>query len=123
MNIFLLILIISIVIALSFLMIWISDSSKDFFELIELELRSKGMKLSSCSYPGLFKVGPFEKISISIGKPQINKGAIQYEKTYFRIIELKTKNNKTKKIWVKITKNWFNETKIEFKPKLSQIEK
>lgn len=117
MNSYLLILIISVVIAVSILIKWISDSSKDFFELIETELKSKGMKLISCTYPGIFKVGPFEKFEISIGKPQINGGAIEYEKNYYRIVELKTKSNKTKKVWVKITINWFKETKIEFKPK------
>lgn len=99
---------------------WISDSSENFFELIESELKPKGMKLISCTYPGLFKVGPFEKFEISI-KPQIKGLEVEHEKTYYRIIELKTNNNKTKKIWVRITKHSLKETKVEFKPKLSEV--
>jgi hypothetical protein len=114
-------LIIPIFIVLSIYIKWISDSTKDFFELIDSELKQKGMKLISSTYPGLFKVGPFKKFEISFGKPQID--GFEYEKTYYRIIEVGMKNNKTKKVWAKITTSWFKETKIEFKPKLSEIEK
>ena len=99
--------IIPIVIAIYLYVKWFSDSSKDFSELIESKLKTKGIKFVSSTYPGLFKVGPFKKFEISIGKPQINDGTIQYENTYYRMIELKTKNDTTKIIWAKIDTSWF----------------
>lgn len=115
--------IIPIGIIISLFIKWLSDSSKDFTDLIKAELETKGMKLISLTYPGLFKVGPFKKFEISFGKPQINDGAVQYEKTYYRVVELETKRNRTKKVWVKIETSWFKETQIEFNPKLSEIKK
>ena len=102
---------------------WLIDSSKDFTELIDAELKQKGMRLLHLKYPGIFNVGPFKKIEISIGKPQINDGTIQYERTYFRIVALKTKKGISYKIWAKIHTNWFKETKIEFIPKLDTLDK
>lgn len=102
---------------------WLIDSSKDFTELIDAELKQKGMRLLHLKYPGIFNVGPFKKIEISIGKPQINDGTIQYESTYFRIVALKTKKGISYKIWAKIQTNWFKETKIEFIPKLDTLDK
>lgn len=102
---------------------WLIDSSKDFTELIDAELKQKGMRLLHLKYPGIFNVGPFKKIEISIGKPQINDGTIQYERTYFRIVALKTKKGIYYKIWAKIHTNWFKETKIEFIPKLDTLDK
>lgn len=95
--------------------------TKDFSEFIKAELRKNGMTFMSSTYPGLFKVGPFKKIVVTFGKPQINNGAIQYEKTYYRIVELKTKDNRIEKTWVKIETNWFKDTQIEFKPSLSEL--
>ena len=109
------IIIIPIGIAISLYIAWITDSSKDFKDIVEVELKKKGFKLISLTYPGLFKVGPFKKIEVSFGKPKINDGAIQYEKTYYRIAEVKTLKNKTNKIWVKIETSWFKESKVEFK--------
>lgn len=117
------ILLIPIVIIIGLFVKWMSDSAKDFSDIIELELKTKGIKFISSKYPGLFKVGPFKKFEVSIGKPQINDGAIQYENTYYRIVKIKTKNNKTKEIWAKIDTSWFKDTKIEFNPNLSEIKK
>ncbi|GAB5473778.1 MAG: hypothetical protein Mars2KO_18770 [Maribacter sp.] len=102
---------------------WISDSSKDFSDIIALELKKHGLKYVGSSYPGLFKVGPFKKFEITIGKPTINEGAIRYDNTYYRIVEFKTKTNRTKQVWAKIDTNWFKDTTIEFKPRLSKFKK
>ncbi|WBU89732.1 hypothetical protein [Cellulophaga omnivescoria] len=102
---------------------WTSDKSKDFKELIEMELKKNGLKYVDSKYPGLFKVGPFKKFEITIGKPTINDGAIQYEHTYYRIVVLETKRKRKERIWAKIETSWFKDTRIEFKPKLSDIKK
>jgi len=100
---------------------WKLDSSKDFSELVQVELRKNNMKLISLKYPGIFKVGPFEKFKISVGKPLINDGAIQYDKSYIRLVKLQTNTNKTHEVWVKIKTHWFKETKVEFRPELSDL--
>ena len=102
---------------------WFTDKSKNFAKIIEVDLKKHGLKYVSSKYPGLFKVGPFKKFEITIGKPMINNGTIQYDHTYYRIVELRTKNNRTERIWAKIETNWFKDTKIEFKPRLSELKK
>ena len=102
---------------------WSTDKSKNFADIIETDLKKYGLKYLSSTYPGLFKVGPFKKFEITIGKPMINSGTVQYEHTYYRIVELRTKNNRTERIWAKIETNWFKDTKIEYKPSLSELKK
>ena len=118
---------------------WSTDKSKNFADIIETDLKKYGLKYLSSTYPGLFKVGPFKKFEITIGKPMINSGTVQYEHTYYRIvelrtnlgevknegweIELRTKNNREERIWAKIETNWFKDTKIEYKPSLSELKK
>ena len=61
---------------------WQFNKSKNFRNLIEPQLEKAGMKYIKSEYPGLFKVGPFKKFEIEIGKPQINNGTVRYERTY-----------------------------------------
>lgn len=100
---------------------WISDTSKDFANEIEMDCNKYGLKYVSSKYPGLFKVGPFKKFEITIGKPTINNGAIQYDHTYYRLVEVKTKNNRIEQIWAKIETSWFKDTQITYKPHLTKL--
>jgi len=102
---------------------WLIDKSADFSGLIAKELKKEGLELLNSSYPGLFKVGPFKKVEIKIGKPLIYVGAVKHERTFYRIVEVKTKNNRKEQVWAKIDTNWFKGTKIVFKPRLSEIRK
>ncbi|MEK6153987.1 hypothetical protein WIW50_12030 [Flavobacteriaceae bacterium 3-367] len=105
------------------LVYWKVNTKRDFKDVIEPLLNKKGFTYVSSKYPGVFRVGPFKKIEVTIGKPQINNGAVRYEKTFYRIVDLKTKNNKSRQTWAKIETSWFKETKVEFNPKLSEIKK
>lgn len=111
------------IISVGFAIKRVTDKSKDFSKEIEAELKKHGFKFVSSQYPGLFKVGPFKKVEITIGKPQINNGTVQYENRYYRIVEFRTKDNRTERTWAKIDTSWFKETQIEFKPRLSMIHK
>jgi len=102
---------------------WQFNKSKNFRNLIEPQLEKAGMKYIKSEYPGLFKVGPFKKFEIEIGKPQINNGTVRYERTYFRKVTA-LKNNKTEvEIWAKIETGWFKENSVEFNPRLKNVEK
>ncbi len=100
---------------------WITDKTKKFSDIIEVEVKKQGLNFVNSKYPGLFKVGPFKKFEIKIGRPTINNGAIRYDNTYYRIVHIKTKSNETKFVWAKIETNLFKDTEIEFKPKLSEL--
>ena len=116
------ILFISVGIPIALYVHWMRQKSKDFTGIIEAELKKNELRFVSSTYPGLFKVGPFSRFEISIGKPQINNGAIQYEKSYYRIVEVKTKGNQNETVWAKIETSWFKDTQIEFIPSLSSIQ-
>jgi hypothetical protein len=100
---------------------WQIEKRKDFRKLIEPELEKYGMKYIKEEYPGIFKVGPFKKFEIEIGKPQINDGAIRYEKRYYRKITAIANNKKVVEVWAKIDTSWFKEDSVEFNPKLKNI--
>lgn len=96
---------------------------KDFNELIHKKLSRHNYKLVKNSFPGLFKIGPYktDKIKIEVGVVMINDGTVNYKKTYYRIIDLKTDTNEIKQTWAKINTHWFKETKIEFRPPLEKL--
>lgn len=100
---------------------WQVDKKKDFRKLIEPQLEKYGMKYIKAEYPGIFKVGPFKKFEIEIGKPQINGGAINYEKRNYRKITALTSKNSEVEIWAKIDTSWFKDDSVEFNPKLKNI--
>lgn len=120
MEYFLILLIVCILIFLGWLN-WQHDKKKDFRKLIEPNLEQYGMKYIKAEYPGLFKVGPFKKLEIEIGKPQINDGTIRYEKRYYRKITAIANNQKVIEVWAKINTSWFKEDSVEFNPKLENI--
>ena len=122
MNVYSLLLVL-LVIPIGLFTKWTSDKKKVFKDIIEIELKKNGLEYVDSTYPGLFKVGPFKKIEIKFGKPLINAGAVQYENTYYRIVDLETKRKRKERIWAKIETSWFKDTRIEFKPKLSEIKK
>lgn len=99
-NYWILFIVLGIIVGLSIK--WYADKKTNFRDLIEAHLNQNELKYISSTYPGLFRVGPFKMFEISIGKPQINNGTVQYEKTYYRIVALKTKNNLTREVWAKI---------------------
>jgi len=100
---------------------WQLNKRKSFKELIEPQLKRFGMQYIKSEYPGIFKVGPFKKIEIEIGKLQINNGTTQYEKTYYRKVTVLTKNKSKVEIWAKIETGWFKDDSVEFSPKLNNI--
>ena len=120
MQYFLILLFVCLVIIIGWLN-WQLDKKKDFRSLIEPKLERFGMKYIKSEYPGIFKVGPFKKFEIEIGKPQINNGTIRYEKTYYRKITVLTKTKKQVEVWGKIETSWFKESAIKFNPKLKNI--
>lgn len=100
---------------------WKVGTKKNFDHLIDKKLYRHGLKLLKSEYPGIFNVGPFPKFKIEPGKPQINNGAIQYERTYFRKLQVLKSNKEKIEVWAKIETSWFKDTTVEFKPNLNEI--
>ena len=99
------------------------DARRNFDELLKKELKPHGFQLVKSEYPGLLKVGPFKKIEVEIGKPQINRGAIQYERTYYRKLQILTNKNQQVQVWAKIETGWFKSATADFIPNLNEIER
>ena len=96
---------------------------KSFDELIKNKLVKHNLKLIKNEFPGYFKIGPYkaDRIKIEFGRPQINDGAIQYKKTYYRKLEIKNSKEIKVESWAKINTHWLKETVIEFRPNLKEI--
>lgn len=98
------------------------DAQRNFDELLKKELKPHGFQLVKSEYPGLFKVGPFKKIEVEVGKPQINHGAIRYERSYYRKLQILTDKNQQIEVWAKIETGWFKSATADFIPDLNGVE-
>ncbi|WP_425235405.1 hypothetical protein [Ulvibacterium sp.] len=109
-----------ITLLIAYVLLFQTDRLIKLFRL-EKGFDEDGIETGNLNENGLFKVGRFKKFEVTIGKPMITNGAVQYEHTYYRIVELETKKKRREMIWVKIETNWFKDTQLEFKPSLSEI--
>ena len=100
---------------------WKWDKTKDFQDVIRPLLKIHGLNFTRSEYPGLFQVGPFKKVTIEIGKPQINNGAIQYERTHYRKVFVTKENGEQIEIWAKIETGWFKKPSVIFDPLLEEV--
>lgn len=86
---------------LYFLIIW-RRHQKDFREYIEPVLESCGLKFVSAKWPGFFKVGPFPKFEVEIGRPQSRVGGIRGEFNEYRIVTFLDSDGRSHEIWANI---------------------
>ncbi len=77
-------------------------TSKDYREHIEPVLNAHGLEFKSSEYPGMFKVGPFPKFSVTAGRSQSRIGGIRGEYSQYRIVECSDSQGNSYKLWVLI---------------------
>ena len=77
-------------------------TSKDYREHIEPVLHSHGLNFISSEYPGMFKVGPFPKFEVTMGRPQSRAGGISGEYSQYRVIRCSDSDGHTYELWAMI---------------------
>jgi len=87
---------------------------RDFTKELEPVLRSVGLRFVSATWPGWFKVGPFPKLEVELGRPQSRVGGIHGEYAEYRIVTFRDSEGQTHEIWAKIEFEMFRLRRIRW---------
>ena len=74
------------------------DHRKD----LEPILKTHGLTFVSASWPGRFKVGPFPKFEIEVGRPQSRVGGIRGEFDEYRIVTVQDSRGNLHELWANL---------------------
>ncbi len=87
------------------------DHQKDF----EPILAAHRLAFVSARWPGRFKVGPFPKFEIEVGRPQSRVGGIRGEYDEYRIVTAQDSQGNLHELWAKLEFEVFNLRRIRWR--------
>ena len=79
------------------------------------ELRKRGVEFVSAVYPGIFKVGPFPKFEVTVGRPQSRALGFRGEYSEYRIVTFKNKAGQTQQLWAKVDFELFRFARVRWR--------
>ncbi len=94
---------------------------KKYREQIKPVLEAHGLKYISEKYPGVFKIGPFPKFEVKIGRPQSKFLGISGEYSEYRIITVEDAEENQYEIWAKIEYEIFKIHRIRWRAENPEI--
>lgn len=93
---------------------------RDYRKDLEPILVKHELTFVSARWPGMFKVGPFPKIEIEIGRPQSRAGGIRGEYDVYRIVTVQDAKRNIHKLWAKLEFELFGLRRISWRAEKSQ---
>ena len=87
------------------------DRRKD----LEPILKTHGLTFVSASWPGRFKVGPFPKFEIEVGRPQSRVGGIRGEFDEYRIVTVQDSRGNLHELWANLEFELFRLRRIRWR--------
>jgi hypothetical protein len=72
---------------------------RDLTEYLVPDLRKCGVDFISAVYPGSFKVGPFPKFEVEIGRLQTRVGGVRGEYNEYRIVSFRDTDGRVYHLW------------------------
>ena len=87
------------------------DHRKD----LEPILKTHGLTFVSASWPGRFKVGPFPKFDIEVGRPQSRVGGIRSEFDEYRIVTVQDSRGNLHELWANLEFELFRLRRIRWR--------
>ena len=100
--------------AFYFLITW-RRHQKDFREHLEPILKSYGLRFVAARWTGFFKVGPFPKLEIEVGRPQSRVGGIRGEFSEYRIVTFQDSEGRTHEVWANLEFEMFRLRSIRWR--------
>ena len=88
---------------------------RDHRQDLEPMLKSHGLTFISAKWPGLFKVGPFPKVEVEIGRPQSRFGGIRGEYDEYRVVTVKDSQGNRFEIWARLEFELFRLRRIRWR--------
>ena len=87
------------------------DHRKD----LEPILIAHGLTFESAGWPGRFKVGPFPKFEIEVGRPQSRVGGIRGEYDEYRIVTVQDSRGNLHELWANLEFELFRLRRIRWR--------
>lgn len=87
---------------------------------LEPILAKHGLRFVSARWPGMFKVGPFPKVEIEIGRPQSRAGGIRGEYDTYRIVTVQDSKRNIHEVWAKLEFELFRLRNIKWRAEKDQ---
>ena len=87
---------------------------RDHRQDLEPILNSHGLTFISAKWPGLFKVGPFPKVEVEVGRPQSRFGGIRGEYDEYRVVTVKDSQGNRFEIWARLEFELFRLRRIRW---------
>ena len=78
-------------------------------------LKSHDLTFVSAKWPGSFKVGPFPKVEVEVGRPQSRVGGISGEYDEYRIVNVRDSDGNTHQLWAKLEFELFRLRRIRWR--------
>ena len=88
---------------------------RDLTQYLEPPLRECGVTFISAVYPGLFKVGPFPKIEIEVGRPQTSIAGTRGEYDEYRIVSFKDSEGRVYQLWAIVEFEMFQFRRVRWR--------
>ena len=88
---------------------------RDHRQDLEPILNSHGLTFISAKWPGLFKVGPFPKVEVEVGRPQSRFGGIRGEYDEYRVVTVKDSQGNRFEIWARLEFEVFRLRRIRWR--------
>ena len=92
------------------------DHRKD----LEPVLARHALAFVSAKWPGRFKVGPFPKFEIELGRPQSRAGGIRGEYDEYRLVTAKDSKGNTHELWARLEFELFRLRRIRWRAENEQ---
>ena len=88
---------------------------RDHRQDLEPMLKSHGLTFISAKWPGLFKVGPFPKVQVEVGRPKSRFVGIRGEYDEYRVVTVKDSQGNRFEIWARLEFELFRLRRIRWR--------
>ena len=88
---------------------------RDHCKDLEPILKTHELTFVAARWPGRFKVGPFPKFEVEVGRPQSRVGGIRGEYDEYRIVTVKDSQGKIHELWAKLEFELFRLRRIRWR--------
>ncbi len=103
-----------VVLSVQFLITW-RRHHRDYREHLEPILSSHGLQFVSARWPWFFKVGPFPKFEVEVGRPQSRVGGIRGEYNEYRIVTFQDSEGKAHEVWANLEFEMFRLRRLRWR--------
>lgn len=104
----------ALALTVQFFILW-RRHQKDYRGHLEPILESHGLRFVASRWPGFFRVGPFPKFEVEVGRPQSRVAGMSGEFTEYRIVTARDGEGRTYEVWAKLEFELFRLRSVQWR--------